>query len=70
MLVPAVGLSRREALSGLAWAARSCMDCQSRGPFYVNRDKTIYQNYQRVTLQESPGSVPELQNKQKLWPAL
>jgi DNA replication licensing factor MCM2 len=32
--------------------------CQSPGPFNVNSQETIYRNYQRITLQEAPGSVP------------
>ncbi|KAI0018614.1 MCM-domain-containing protein [Xylariomycetidae sp. FL0641] len=35
-----------------------CQNCQSRGPFNVNSEKTIYRNYQKLTLQESPGTVP------------
>lgn len=35
-----------------------CQDCQSRGPFVINKQNTIYRNYQRLTLQESPGTVP------------
>ncbi|KAL9127940.1 MAG: hypothetical protein Q9217_003276 [Psora testacea] len=35
-----------------------CQNCQSRGPFTLNSEKTIYRNYQRLTLQESPGTVP------------
>lgn len=35
-----------------------CQVCQSRGPFTVNSEKTIYRNYQKLTLQESPGTVP------------
>ncbi|KAF7588488.1 MCM DNA helicase complex subunit [Aspergillus hancockii] len=35
-----------------------CQNCQSRGPFTVNSEKTVYRNYQRLTLQETPGSVP------------
>lgn len=35
----------------------SCPECQSRGPFSINMEQTIYQNYQRITLQESPGKV-------------
>lgn len=35
-----------------------CIECQSQGPFAVNMQETIYQNYQKITLQESPGSVP------------
>ncbi|KAK0386650.1 hypothetical protein NLU13_6485 [Sarocladium strictum] len=35
-----------------------CQNCQSRGPFAVNSEKTVYRNYQKLTLQESPGTVP------------
>lgn len=35
-----------------------CHNCQSRGPFILNSEKTLYRNYQRITLQESPGTVP------------
>lgn len=35
-----------------------CQICQSRGPFTVNSEKTVYRNYQKLTLQESPGTVP------------
>uniref|UniRef100_K3WQQ3 DNA replication licensing factor MCM2 n=1 Tax=Globisporangium ultimum (strain ATCC 200006 / CBS 805.95 / DAOM BR144) TaxID=431595 RepID=K3WQQ3_GLOUD len=36
----------------------SCPECQHRGPFPVNTEQTVYRNYQKITLQESPGSVP------------
>jgi len=35
-----------------------CPECQSRGPFNINMEETLYKNYQRVTMQESPGKVP------------
>ncbi|KAL2867284.1 MCM DNA helicase complex subunit MCM2 [Aspergillus lucknowensis] len=35
-----------------------CQNCQSRGPFAVNSERTVYRNYQKLTLQESPGTVP------------
>ncbi|CAI5755921.1 unnamed protein product [Candida verbasci] len=35
-----------------------CTNCQSKGPFKPNAEKTLYRNYQRITLQEAPGSVP------------
>ncbi|PHH59040.1 hypothetical protein CDD81_3845 [Ophiocordyceps australis] len=35
-----------------------CQNCQSRGPFSLNSDKTVYRNYQKLTLQEAPGTVP------------
>ncbi|KAJ8759389.1 hypothetical protein K2173_006909 [Erythroxylum novogranatense] len=36
----------------------SCPECQSKGPFTVNIEQTVYRNYQKLTLQESPGIVP------------
>uniref|UniRef100_A0A452UH56 DNA replication licensing factor MCM2 n=1 Tax=Ursus maritimus TaxID=29073 RepID=A0A452UH56_URSMA len=36
----------------------SCPECQSAGPFEVNMEETVYQNYQRIRIQESPGKVP------------
>ncbi|XP_068082893.1 DNA replication licensing factor Mcm2 [Anabrus simplex] len=36
----------------------SCPECQSTGPFMINMEQTIYRNYQKITLQESPGRVP------------
>ncbi|KAJ6625555.1 MCM-domain-containing protein [Mycena sp. CBHHK59/15] len=35
-----------------------CGNCESKGPFPVNSEQTVYRNYQKMTLQESPGSVP------------
>ena len=35
-----------------------CQNCSSRGPFTLNSEKTVYRNYQKLTLQESPGTVP------------
>ncbi|SPN99524.1 probable DNA replication licensing factor (nimQ) [Cephalotrichum gorgonifer] len=35
-----------------------CQSCQSRGPFTLNSEKTVYRNYQKITIQESPGTVP------------
>lgn len=35
-----------------------CTNCRAKGPFKINSEKTLYRNYQRLTLQESPGSVP------------
>ncbi|UZJ54694.1 hypothetical protein CBS101457_004014 [Exobasidium rhododendri] len=35
-----------------------CHNCQSKGPFQINTEQTVYRNYQKMTLQESPGSVP------------
>jgi DNA replication licensing factor MCM2 len=36
----------------------SCQSCQSAGPFHINNEETVYRNYQKVTVQESPGTVP------------
>ena len=35
-----------------------CPNCQRRGPFTINSEKTVFRNYQKLTLQESPGTVP------------
>jgi len=35
-----------------------CPECQSRGPFSINMEETLYKNYQRIAIQESPGKVP------------
>ncbi|KAL1657844.1 hypothetical protein GGF50DRAFT_68365, partial [Schizophyllum commune] len=34
-----------------------CPNCESKGRFTVNSEQTVYRNYQKMTLQESPGSV-------------
>ena len=36
----------------------ACPECQKTGPFALNMEKTVYSNYQRLTVQESPGKVP------------
>ncbi|KAG2490802.1 hypothetical protein HYH03_010724 [Edaphochlamys debaryana] len=35
-----------------------CPSCTAKGPFTVNSSETVYRDYQKLTLQESPGSVP------------
>ncbi|KAL1506921.1 hypothetical protein AB1Y20_007785 [Prymnesium parvum] len=35
-----------------------CPSCHNKGPYALNAEQTVYCNYQKVTLQESPGSVP------------
>lgn len=35
----------------------TCPGCQSIGPFAINMEETFYRNYQRLTIQESPGKV-------------
>lgn len=36
----------------------SCPECQSTGPFMINMEQTVYRNYQKITIQESPGRIP------------
>lgn len=36
----------------------SCLNCEGNGPFNINSQQTLYRNYQRITIQESPGTVP------------
>ena len=36
----------------------SCSGCDGAGPFRLNATRTQYRNYQRINLQETPGSVP------------
>eukprot|EP01022_Parablepharisma_sp_SALTPOND_P034911 TRINITY_DN934_c0_g1_i1.p1 TRINITY_DN934_c0_g1~~TRINITY_DN934_c0_g1_i1.p1 ORF type:complete len:943 (-),score=83.79 TRINITY_DN934_c0_g1_i1:196-3024(-) len=36
----------------------SCGICQSAGPFALDQGPTVYRNYQKITVQETPGSVP------------
>ncbi|GFR20066.1 DNA replication licensing factor MCM2 [Trichonephila clavata] len=35
-----------------------CFECQSKGPFVVNSAETIYKDFQKLTIQEVPGTVP------------
>lgn len=35
----------------------TCPGCQSIGPFAINMEETVYKNYQRLTIQESPGKI-------------
>mmetsp|Transcript_8364 Transcript_8364/g.30928 ORF Transcript_8364/g.30928 Transcript_8364/m.30928 type:complete len:887 (-) Transcript_8364:57-2717(-) len=39
-------------------SACSNPNCSCKGPFEVNQNLTIYGNYQKITIQESPGKVP------------
>jgi len=36
----------------------ACASCSSEGPFRLNATRSQYRNYQRINLQETPGSVP------------
>ena len=35
-----------------------CIICHQRGPYVVDEVKTVYRNYQKLTVQETPGTVP------------
>ncbi|KAH9386516.1 DNA replication licensing factor MCM2 [Nematocida major] len=35
-----------------------CLECQSAGSLAVNLSETLYRDYQKLTMQEVPGSVP------------
>ena len=35
-----------------------CIICQKNGPYIIEDSKSIYRNYQKWTMQETPGSVP------------
>lgn len=37
---------------------RYCSNCEYRGKMPINSEQTVYRNYQRITIQESPGSMP------------
>jgi DNA replication licensing factor MCM2 len=37
---------------------KSCPHCGSSQRFSINEEKSVYVNFQKLTLQESPGSVP------------
>jgi DNA replication licensing factor MCM2 len=36
----------------------NCPSCSSKGPFTINQHSTVYRNYQKITLQETPGTIP------------
>ncbi|ODM98345.1 DNA replication licensing factor mcm2, partial [Orchesella cincta] len=43
---------------GVETKPSNCVECQRTGPMALNMEKTIFQNYQRLVIQESPGKVP------------
>ena len=53
-----VTLGPFEQTSNVEVSLNYCMNCQKRGPFTLNSEQTVYRNYQKITLQESPGTVP------------
>lgn len=36
----------------------ACGSCQSKGPFYIDKERTVYRNHQTITVQELPHDVP------------
>ena len=36
----------------------TCFRCQAKPPFAIDSEETKYRNYQKITVQESPGAVP------------
>lgn len=44
----------QEAKKSLA----QCIVCHARGPYTIDEVKTVYRNYQKLTIQETPGTVP------------
>mmetsp|Transcript_9781 Transcript_9781/g.34428 ORF Transcript_9781/g.34428 Transcript_9781/m.34428 type:complete len:900 (+) Transcript_9781:156-2855(+) len=36
----------------------SCPTCQQDGPFKLDQEETVYRNYQKLVVQEAPGTVP------------
>lgn len=51
-------LSAPQHIVGEPKHAGACIGCQTHGPFKIDQETTVYRNFQRMTLQESPGSVP------------
>ena len=35
-----------------------CVLCQANGPYVLDEMSTVYRNYQKMTIQETPGTVP------------
>lgn len=35
-----------------------CAYCETRGPFLINEEETVYKDFQKMTVQEIPGTVP------------
>jgi len=45
-------------ITGVEVRPDSCPGCGGHGPFRINPTRTQYGNYQKLTLQETPGTVP------------
>ena len=41
----------------LGWRLLDSHRFHISGPFEINQEQTLYKNYQRITIQESPGKV-------------
>lgn len=52
------GADGKDGGAGSGGKPQVCMGCQGKGPFALNLERTVYRNYQKITLQESPGTVP------------
>ncbi|ELA48172.1 hypothetical protein VCUG_00410 [Vavraia culicis subsp. floridensis] len=37
---------------------QNCLECQNRGPFLINDEETVYRDFQKMAIQEIPGTVP------------
>ena len=35
-----------------------CANCQSKGPYIIDSEMAVYRNHQKITVQESPSTVP------------
>ncbi|KAI5148975.1 DNA replication licensing factor MCM2 [Enteropsectra breve] len=44
--------------SGKDLKPQTCFACQGRGPFVVNVYETTYKDFQKLTIQEIPGTIP------------
>ncbi|ELA42253.1 uncharacterized protein VICG_00652 [Vittaforma corneae ATCC 50505] len=36
----------------------ACFECQCSGPFIINTNETVYKDFQKINVQEIPGTVP------------
>ena len=43
---------------GVTMNIGSCPRCHAKPPFHIDQEETKYRNFQRLTVQESPSSVP------------
>ena len=50
--------TQNDAGDGAEVRPNACPNCQSAGPFTLDASRTVYRNYQKITIQESPSTVP------------